>query len=217
MKKQILFILLTAIYVNCFSQKKSVIDTLDISKFTIQEYKDNYVKKPTVNVLVLEDNTILKKGSELVIGTPSNPNNKNYHIYYGEKTGETTVDFSHILVGKLNLFNNFVIPVLFSNKDKGDVILIDKIMLTKTRKLYHIHVNFTKKDGTNVALTKYGHVLDFLKAIKNGEIINPNRAMSRKEAIAKLKESKDLLELEMISKEEFNKIKKELTPLIMQK
>jgi len=52
-------------------------------------------------------------------------------------------------------------------------------------------------------------------AIKNGEI--ETTGLSRKQAIAKLKESKELLDLDMISKEEYEKIKKELTPIIMKK
>ena len=39
--------------------------------------------------------------------------------------------------------------------------------------------------------------------------------MSRDEAITKLKEQKDLLDLGMITKEEFDKIKLELTPIVM--
>ena len=52
------------------------------------------------------------------------------------------------------------------------------------------------------------------EALAKGEIINPNRAMNRTEAIAKLKESKDLLELDMMTAEEYESIKKELTPII---
>lgn len=38
--------------------------------------------------------------------------------------------------------------------------------------------------------------------------------MTRDEAIAKLKEAKELLEIDMMSKEEFDKLKKELAPII---
>ena len=38
--------------------------------------------------------------------------------------------------------------------------------------------------------------------------------MSREEAIAKLMESRNLLDLEMMTIVEYNKIKKELTPII---
>jgi hypothetical protein len=38
--------------------------------------------------------------------------------------------------------------------------------------------------------------------------------MTRDEAIAKLKEAKELLEIDMMSKEEFEELKKELAPII---
>ena len=49
------------------------------------------------------------------------------------------------------------------------------------------------------------------------KLVNPKRGLTRKEAISKLEESKDLLDLEMITREEFNLIKKELTPIILKK
>ncbi|MEX0997624.1 MAG: hypothetical protein WDZ45_11285 [Flavobacteriaceae bacterium] len=50
------------------------------------------------------------------------------------------------------------------------------------------------------------------EAIESGEI--ETSGLNREQAIAKLKESKDLLDLEMISKEEYEKIKEELSPII---
>ena len=47
-----------------------------------------------------------------------------------------------------------------------------------------------------------------------GEFINPNAPLNRQQAIAKLKEAKDLLELDMMSKEEFDALKAELSPII---
>ena len=38
--------------------------------------------------------------------------------------------------------------------------------------------------------------------------------MTRAEAIAKLKEAKDLMELDMMSQEEFDALRTELTPII---
>ena len=39
--------------------------------------------------------------------------------------------------------------------------------------------------------------------------------MTRDEAIAKLKEAKELMEIDMMSKDEFEELKKELTPIII--
>lgn len=50
------------------------------------------------------------------------------------------------------------------------------------------------------------------KALEDGEIVSS--IMTRSEAIAKLKEAKDLLDLEMMTQEEYDKLKKELEPII---
>jgi hypothetical protein len=84
----------------------------------------------------------------------------------------------------------------------------------KSGKTYSFVVNFLKSDGTNVATGKYGNIRSLLETLKNGEILNPNRAMTREEAIKKLKESKDLLDLEMMTIDDYNKIKDNLTPII---
>ena len=39
--------------------------------------------------------------------------------------------------------------------------------------------------------------------------------MTREEAIAKLREAKELLDLEMMSQEDYDALKKELSPIIM--
>lgn len=58
----------------------------------------------------------------------------------------------------------------------------------------------------------YNYWIYIEKALNVGEI--DSAVLSRSEAIAKLKEAKDLLELEMMTQEEYNKLKKELEPII---
>ena len=76
-----------------------------------------------------------------------------------------------------------------------------------------------KRTGFNVvAVTKStlglsNYWVEIEPAIKNGEI--ETSVLTREQAIAKLKETKDLLDLDMITKEEYEKVKKELTPVIM--
>ena len=47
-----------------------------------------------------------------------------------------------------------------------------------------------------------------------GEIISKNAPMTKQEALRKLKEAKELLELEIIAQSEYDALKKELTPII---
>lgn len=52
--------------------------------------------------------------------------------------------------------------------------------------------------------------IDYENALAANEIINPNGMMTKQQAIDKLKESKELLDLEVISQEEYDKIKAEM-------
>jgi hypothetical protein len=58
-------------------------------------------------------------------------------------------------------------------------------------------------------------ITNFEEAVATGEI--QSLGMTREQAIAKLKEAKDLVDLGMMSKEDFEKLKTELTPLIINK
>ena len=58
-------------------------------------------------------------------------------------------------------------------------------------------------------------ILNLELALTTGELLNPNQPLTKEEAIKKLKESKDLMELGLLSKKEYNRLKKELTPLIL--
>ena len=58
-------------------------------------------------------------------------------------------------------------------------------------------------------------ILNLEQALTTGELLNPNQPLTKEEAIKKLKESKDLMELGLLSKKEYNRLKKELTPLIL--
>jgi len=68
-------------------------------------------------------------------------------------------------------------------------------------------------DAKGLASYKYLTISD--DSFLNGEVINPNKPMTREEAIAKLKEAKDLMDLGLISEDEFKALRTELQPLIM--
>ncbi|MDW5288748.1 hypothetical protein [Formosa sp. PL04] len=72
---------------------------------------------------------------------------------------------------------------------------------------YKMYVLF-KGYGINV-------FIDYDTALELGEINNPNKKLTKTEAINKLKEGKDLLDLELITQDDYDKLKSELTPLII--
>ena len=92
-----------------------------------------------------------------------------------------------------------------------------------TNKGFEAEIIKFKKGGTKrmgfgvfaVVKTKTGMdrgYLDVDKSLRDGEIVS--NVMTRAQAISKLKESKELFDLELMSKEEYDKIRTELTPVI---
>ena len=59
-------------------------------------------------------------------------------------------------------------------------------------------------------------ILNIESAFVDKEVVNPNAPLTREEAIKKLRESKDLMELDMMSKEDYENLRKKLTPIIKQ-
>ena len=90
------------------------------------------------------------------------------------------------------------------NTGAGSELRIKKIKTWGKSVLVHT----TKPKGYVYGLI----IINFESAVANGEIVSEK--MDRKQAIVKLKESKDLLDLEIISQQEYDKIKSELAPII---
>jgi hypothetical protein len=59
--------------------------------------------------------------------------------------------------------------------------------------------------------------IQYDNAVEAGEVLPINAALTREQAIAKLKEYKELLDLELITIEKYDSIKSILSPLIMNK
>lgn len=214
MKKTTVFLMLISISLSMYSQKKlKSIDTLNLNKITALELSKKFKNGFDVKTLVLKDGALMQKGSDLIVGNPSNPMNVNDNVYNGVKTSQTSIDFTYLLIGKYSVMSAMGASY-FGNTFSQTEILVERIRVYRTKKTIQVIIDFTKKDGTNTAMGKYGSILNLEKAISMGEIINPNSPMTRAEAIAKLKESKDLLELEMMTQEEYDKLKSKLAPII---
>ena len=142
---------------------------------------------------------VFKVGSDLTLGNPSNK--------------EISLDFKLVTVNKFSIMGSMA-AVPMNNSDSNLEILIERIRVYRPAmgQPMRLIVDFKRKDGANIAFGKFGHIWDLSKAISLGEFINPNAPLNRQQAIAKLKEAKDLLELDMMSKEEFDALKAELSP-----
>lgn len=86
--------------------------------------------------------------------------------------------------------------------------------------LKRIYVGGSRKAGFKIFFIGKGkcalcgpNYIDVEEALSSGEL--KSFGMSKEQAIAKLKEAKDLVDLGMMSKEDFDKLKAELSPIIL--
>lgn len=118
-------------------------------------------------------------------------------LVLGKPTG-TDGNFSHITQNGLP-----VIGALSGNEVKVDHIKAFK------------QAAFSGK--AYVAFKGYGLIpcyINYELALETGEIINNQEPLTKSQAIQKLKEAKELLELEVITQDEYDSLKLELSPII---
>ncbi|WCC44744.1 hypothetical protein PJW08_14360 [Tenacibaculum finnmarkense] len=104
-----------------------------------------------------------------------------------------------------------------SNRLKNTKAIVKEIKAyhrgSKKKPLYLIMV-LGEINGRAFGINKYLSVMDTELAIESGEVLLKNRKVTREEAISKLKEAKELMDIDMMSKAEFENLKKELAPII---
>lgn len=187
--------------------QKEVSDTLDFNRFKEDGYYSSYKNNHLFNAMKLTDGSYVKVGDEIIIGKPSGTTTilqANPGLFSGSTN--TVSAFSLLTIGRMGLSvmaGMQYLPSTWSNT---------KVLIKEIKKGWTIF-ELKGVNGGNII----GTIIAFAGAIDNGEIINPNASMTREQAIVKLKEAKDLVELGMMTKEDFEKLKIELTPLIIKK
>ena len=134
---------------------------------------------------------------------------------YISKTGDQINVGDTLLIGKASSESGFIYitreGARLNSALAGNKIEINKIKSFETQAAgLKLWVQF-KGFGWPFAL------IDYENAIETGEIINPKAKMTRDQAINKLKESKVLLDLNVITTEEYEKLKNKLAPIIIGK
>jgi|JI10StandDraft_1071094.scaffolds.fasta_scaffold16553_3 hypothetical protein len=163
-------------------------------------FSEGVKNETNFNSYTAKDGTILKIGDTLVIGQPSTNTNAYTTIYSG----------------KVNIAKSiFSPPIQVTGAAQKETVTIQSIFV--------YHTKASKKSPLYIALyiltpnvgMSNRTILDYEKAILLNEIINPNRPLTKEEAIKKLKEAKDLLDLGMISQAKFDSLKVKLSPIIL--
>jgi hypothetical protein len=175
----------------------------------------------------------VKIGDTLVLGAPTSEemSTRTYSGSYGTKArggvaqsrSTSTKTYEFIQMGRPAGFGSIMTAMngdaqnMADNSLKNTTVIVNEIKTyhrgSKKKPLYVVMV-LGEINGRAFGINKYLSVMDTELAIESGEVLLKNRKMTRDEAIAKLKEAKELMEVDMMSKEEFEELKIELAPII---
>lgn len=197
----------------------------------------NFFKKIKNRTLVKEYETqsgnAIKVGDTVVLGSPTSVEMSTRTAsgsYGGTARGgvsssrsTTKKTYEFIQMGKSSGFSSMMVSmggnssIMANNSFKNTRVIVKEIKAyhrgSKKKPLYFVMV-LGEVNGRAFGINKYLSVMDTELALESGEILLKNRKKTRPEAIKELREAKELLEIDMISKEEFEKLKKELGAII---
>ena len=167
---------------------------------------------------------VIKIGDTLTLGKAKKHKDKYYFsdlysfIVDGKRRGNKQDDYEYI--PHHNVGDELVVLSIFATHATSN-----EYKLWKSRKSQPLYVSIYAKNpkkGTGsgsflstIANSSFRTIIDIDKALESNEILNKNKPLSRSEAISKLKESKDLFELGLMSEKDYNLLRKKLTPIIM--
>lgn len=234
MKKTIAFLTLFLSIITVFAQD-------DINLLTYENTQDiNFFSKIKNGAQVKEYLTTgknsVKIGDTLILGSPTSQetSTRTYGGSYGNQlrggvaqsrsTSKKTYEF--VKMGRPAGFGSIMTAmngdaqIMADNSLKNTTVVVNELKTyhrgSKNKPLYVVMV-LGEINGRAFGINKYLSVMDSELGIESGEVLLKNRKMTRDEAIAKLKESKELMEIDMMSKEQFDELKKELAPIINNK
>lgn len=226
------FTLLTIVNLN--AQRE--IDSLTYENTQDIEFFKNIKNRTLVKKYRTINDNVIRIGDTVVLGNPTNQelSSKTYTGSYGNKArggisktrSTTKKTYEFVKMGRPAGFGSIMTAmngdaqVMASNSLKNTKAIVKEIKAyhrgSKKKPLYLIMV-LGEMNGKAFGINKYLSVMDTELAIESGEILLKNRKMTREEAILKLKEAKELMEIDMMTKDEFEKLKKKLRPIIMKK
>jgi len=169
-------------------------ETQDIN--SVSNYKDN----DKIEKYEMKNGSEIKVGASLKFGAPHLGENEFQNCFMGE-----VIPYNSLLSAPQSLKDDFMdeevivtkITVAHSDRSKNSPLIVV---------VYVENPNRWPKKRT---------IVDIEKAMASGEIKNEFAEMSKEEAMAKLKEAKDLLELEIISQSQYDALKEKLSPIIL--
>lgn len=206
-----------------------------IEKLTFEDSQNSSIfEKIKNNTRVLEytsaNGAVLAIGDTLVIGTPTGNITNTTAVGAGSTVGvgkarsRTKSNFQTIIMGRPAGFGSVMsamggeAPQNAGSEMQGEIVVISEMKVVhkgSRKKPLALIILLGEPNGRAFGINKYMSVNDYEKSVLAGEIRSLNSPLTRDEAIAKLKESKDLLDLGILESDDYEELKKELTPIII--
>jgi len=233
--KKIILVALTILSISTIIAQNEL-DSLSYDNTQDINFFKNVKNRTLVKKYTTVNNNVIQVGDTVVLGNPTSQefSSRTYSGSYGNKgrvgisnsrsTSKKTYDF--IQLGRPAGFGSIMSAMsgeavsMADNSIKNTKVIVKEIKAyhrgSKKKPLYLIMV-LGEINGKAFGINKFLSVMNTELAIESGEILLKNRKKTRDEAISELREAKELLEIDMISKEEFNALKKKLGPIIRKK
>lgn len=233
--KKIFLVVLTILSISTIIAQNQL-DSLSYDNTQDINFFKNVKNRTLVKKYTTVNDNVIQVGDTVILGNPTSQefSSRTYSGSYGNKgrvgvsnsrsTSKKTYDF--IQLGRPAGFGSIMSAMsgeavsMADNSIKNTKVIVKEIKAyhrgSKKKPLYLIMV-LGEINGKAFGINKFLSVMNTELAIESGEILLKNRKMTRDEAISELREAKELLEIDMISKEEFNVLKKKLGPIIRKK
>ena len=191
--KKLLFCLLLTSKV-AFGQTLNYEQTQDVT------ITSNFSNGDTIAKYLMKDGSEIVIGSKLTLGRPWNTNR----------------NFTTMVVGRFTLGKAMLAPPIYLNENFiGENVVITTIKVSHTKMSKNSPIMIWAYIDPIDKGTGHRTILDLEMAIDRKEVINPNGVMSREQALAKMKEAKDLLDLGIMTQSDYDALKEKLTPIIL--
>ena len=205
------------------------------------EFYKNIKSGTKLGEYITSNGNSIKLGDTLIIGLPTSSSSYNVGHAWGQSSGNKHIRTgSAIAIGKSSSYQTYATiqlgrpagvgavlgalngytPTMAGLSFRGEKVIVTEMRASHNggkKKPLHVKILLGEINGKAFGLNKVLTVLNTELAIEIGELSLKNRMINRDEAIAKLKEAKDLFDLGLMSQEEFEKMREELKPIIVDK
>lgn len=168
------------------------------------------------------DGSELSIGDTLILGNPVG-NTGETRVSLGKLKTKTASSFTTIKLGRPAGFGNIMSAMNGDDASTAGPDMIGQVVKIVEMVAYHkgskkkpiaVSIILGEPNGRAFGINKYLSLMDYENSALLGEIKSKNAPMSSDEALAELKKAKDKLDLELITLEEYNKMKEKLKKFI---